>query len=440
MIIKFYRSIFLLIIIIAVPFILFGQEDKIETNKAIVADKKYQTEITVLSKLPAIQNAFKIILDLEPQTLKDHITLTEIPAPPFKEQKRAERFKEMLIAAGVDSIWVDKAGNVIALRKGKSGKKKIVIEAHLDTVFPEETDVTVKQKGDTLFAPGIGDDTRGLVAVLTVLRAMNKAKIKTDADIYFAGTTGEEGPGDLRGVKQLFNGSIPKIDSYIAVDGGGVGWLVTKAVGSLRYRITFQGPGGHSFGSFGLANPHNATARAIHYFINDADAFTKTGIKTTYNVGIIGGGTSVNSIPFESWMDVDMRSENTERLQGINKLLQAAIQRALKEENQMKRLGPALTVDIKLTGDRPAGQANINSPLLQRAIAVNQSLNIKVTLETVSTNVNIPFSKNVPAVCIGAGGRSGRAHSLDEWWINKDGHLGIQQALLLLVADAGLVN
>ena len=422
------------------PFLLIAQEGNPASNKSVIADKKYQNEMAALLKQPDIQTAFKIIRELEPQTLKDLITLTEIPAPPFKEQKRAERFKEMLKAAGVDSIWIDKAGNVIALRKGKSGKKKIVFEAHLDTVFPEETDVTVKQKGDTLFAPGIGDDTRGLVAVLTVLRAMNTAKIKTDADIYFVGTTGEEGAGDLRGVKQLFNGSIPRIDSYIALDGSGLGWLVIKAVGSLRYRITFRGPGGHSFSSFGLANPHNATARAIHYFINEADAFTKTGIKATYNIGIIGGGTSVNSIPFESWMDVDMRSENKERLNGINELLQAAILRALKEENQMKRSGAALTVDIKMTGDRPAGELNTNLPLIQRAIAVNQSLGVKVSMGRGSTNANIPISKNVPAVCIGTGGETGGFHSLNEWWINKDGYLGIQQAFLLLVADAGLVK
>lgn len=428
------------LLFIVSPFLLIAQEGNPASNKSVIADKKYQNEMAALLKQPDIQTAFKIIRELEPQTLKDLITLTEIPAPPFKEQKRAERFKEMLKAAGVDSIWIDKAGNVIALRKGKSGKKKIVFEAHLDTVFPEETDVTVKQKGDTLFAPGIGDDTRGLVAVLTVLRAMNMAKIKTDADIYFVGTTGEEGPGDLRGVKQLFNGSISRIDSYIALDGSGLGWIVIKAVGSLRYRITFRGPGGHSFGSFGLVNPHNATARAIHYFINEADAFTKTGIKATYNIGIIGGGTSVNSIPFESWMDVDMRSENKERLNGINELLQAAILRALKEENQMKRSGAALTVDIKITGDRPAGELNINLPIIQRAIAVNQSLGVKVSMVTVSTNANIPISKNVPAVCIGTGGESGGFHSLNEWWINKDGYLGIQQAFLLLVADAGLVK
>ncbi len=432
--------ILILIILTAPPSFLYAQEDNTDSSKTIVADKNFKSEMAAIIKRPAIQAAFKVIAELEPQTLRDHITLTEIPAPPFKEQKRAEKFKEMLQAAGVDSIWIDKAGNVIALRKGKSGNKTVVIEGHLDTVFPEGTDVKVRQKGDTLFAPGISDDTRGLVAVLTLLRVMQKAKVTTEADIYFAGTTGEEGLGDLRGVKQLFNGSIPQIDSYITIDGAGIGGIVTKAVGSLRYQVTYKGPGGHSYGSFGLANPHNATARAIHYFIDDADVFTKSGIKATYNVGVMGGGTSINAVPFESWMEVDMRSVNNDRLKGLDQLFASAIQRALKEENQMKRLGADLTVEMKLIGVRPAGEENVSLPIIQRAIASNEVLGIKTSLGILSTNANIPISKGIPAVCIGAGGISGGYHSLNEWWINKDGQKAIQQALLLLVAEAGLVK
>jgi acetylornithine deacetylase/succinyl-diaminopimelate desuccinylase-like protein len=435
---KKYLPFLKFLILILSPVYLFSQ--KTVTNNKIVADKKYKNEVTILANNPVIRNAFNIILELESQTKKDHITLTEIAAPPFKEQKRAEKFKEMLQAAGADSIWIDKAGNVIALKKGTFRKKVIVVEGHLDTVFPEGTDVTVKQRGDTLFAPGIGDDTRGLVAVLTILRAMQKANVKTEADIYFVGTTGEEGLGDLRGVKELFNGSIPKIDSYISIDGGGSGEIITKAVGSRRYRITYQGPGGHSYGSFGLANPHNASARAINYFIKDADAFTKAGIKTTYNVGLMGGGTSVNAIPFESWMEIDMRSENAKRLNGIDNLLQVAIQRALKDENKMKRSGADLTVEIKVIGERPTGDQSSLIPLVQRCMASNEVLGLKTTLGVLSTNANIPISKNVPGICIGGGGEEGGAHSLNEWWINKNGHLAIQQALLLLVAEAGLVK
>ncbi|MCW3081951.1 M20/M25/M40 family metallo-hydrolase [Segetibacter sp.] len=416
-----------------------GGGDVIQQTVKVAVEKRYQNEIKALSEKAVIKSAFKAIMDLEPETEKNLVTLTEIPAPPYKEQKRAEKYLEMMKASGVDSIWMDKAGNVIALRKGKSGKKTVVIEGHLDTVFPEGTDVTVKHRGDTLAAPGIGDDTRGLALVLAVLRSMNKANVKTDANILFAGVVGEEGLGDLRGTKELFSSGL-KIDSYIAVDGGGIGGITYGGVGSHRYRITFKGPGGHSYGAFGLANPHNAAARAIHYFVTNADAFTKSGIKTTYNIGVVGGGTSVNAIPYESWMEVDMRSESAERLAAIDKLLQAALQRGLKEENEIKRRGADLTVDIKLVGDRPSGVQNPTIPLLQRAMASANFLGAESKLGISSTNSNIPISKGVPAATIGRGGVGGGGHALTEWWVNDKGYLAIQNALLILVLEAGLVD
>ncbi|MEJ7767371.1 MAG: M20/M25/M40 family metallo-hydrolase [Chitinophagaceae bacterium] len=417
-----------------------AQDDIPSDKKTPEVDKRYHAEIKSLAGQPAIKAAFAAIMDLEPQTLQDLITLTEIPAPPFKEQKRAEKFSEMMKAAGVDSIWIDKVGNVIGLRKGRKGKKTVVLEGHLDTVFPEGTDVTVKHRGDTLLAPGIGDDTRGLALVLAVIKSMQKANVKTEADILFIGVVGEEGLGDLRGVKQLFSSEGPKIDSYIAVDGGAIGGITYGGLGSHRYRVTFQGPGGHSFGAFGLANPHNALAAAIHYFNLAADSFTLKGIRTTYNVGMIGGGTSVNAIPFESWMEVDMRSENPERLKGIDGLLQASIQRALKEENQLKRSGRNLTVDVKLVGDRPSGVEDVTLPLLQRAMASSIFLGSTPKLGIGSTDSNIPISKNIPAVTIGRGGSGGGAHALTEWWVNDKGYLAIQNALLIVVSEAGLAK
>jgi acetylornithine deacetylase/succinyl-diaminopimelate desuccinylase-like protein len=417
-----------------------AQEESDSQQKPVKVGMQYQNAIKALAKKPVIVSAFKNIVDLEPETYQNLITLTEIPAPPFKEQKRAAKFMEMIKAIGADSVWMDAVGNVIALRKGKSGKRTVVIEGHLDTVFPEGTDVTVKQSGDTLRAPGIGDDTRGLALVLTLMKAMQKAKVKTDANILFAGTVGEEGLGDLRGVKQLFKTPGLKIDSYIAVDGGEIGGITYGSVGSHRYHVTFKGPGGHSYGAFGLANPHNASARAIYYFIKDADAYTRTGAKTTYNVGIMGGGTSVNAIPYESWMDIDMRSETPERLTGIDSLLQAAIRKALAEENGMKRSGSDLTVKVDLVGDRPSGTQNNTLPLVQTAMASAMFLGATPKLSTSSTNANIPISQGVPAVTIGRGGVGGGSHSLDEWWINDKGYLAIQNALLILVAEAGLVN
>lgn len=211
-----FKNFCLQLIIVLSPYLLSAQENKTDTSR-ITADKNYRKEIESLAQQPAIKLAFKTIVDLDAETIQNLITLTEIPAPPFNERKRGQKFKEMIEAIGADSVWIDRAGNVIALRKGKTGKKTVVLEGHLDIVFPEGTDVTVKHKGDTLYAPGINDDTRGLTAVLTILKAMKKAQVKTDANILFAGTTGEEGLGDLRGVKQLFSGEIPKIESYIAI-------------------------------------------------------------------------------------------------------------------------------------------------------------------------------------------------------------------------------
>ncbi|RIV24972.1 M20/M25/M40 family metallo-hydrolase [Fibrisoma montanum] len=419
---------------------ILAQEEADDATEKVALDKRYVSEISTLAKRPAVLKANQIFMDLEPQTKQDLIKLTEIPSPPFKENERAKAYAAMMREAGADSVWIDEVSNVLAKRKGKSGKKTVVVEAHLDTVFPAGTDVKVRQKGDTLYAPGVGDDTRGLTAVLTVLRGLEKANIETDADVLFVGAVGEEGLGDLRGVKHLFRPNGPKIDSYIAVDGHGIGSITHRGLGSHRYRITFRGPGGHSYGAFGIVNPHGALGKAIAYFTTDADQFTKQGIKTTYSVGVIGGGTSVNAIPYESWMEVDMRSESPERLAGIDKLLQAAVQRALREENAMKRNGPDLTVEVKMVGDRPSGRIEPTVPLVQRAMAVSRFLQAEPALRVGSTNANIPIARGVPSVTIGSGGTGGGAHSLKEWWLNDKGHLGLQRIMLVLLAEAGMAE
>ena len=419
-----------------------AQEEVPEAKKIATAGKSYTQEINAIANKTAVKKAFQSIIDLQSQTTKDHILLTEIPAPPYKEMVRAKKYAEMLKAAGADSVWIDNVGNVIAKRKGKTGKKTIVLEGHLDTVFPEGTDVKVKHKGDTLYAPGIADDTRALAVVLTVLKAVENNNIETDADVLFVGAVGEEGQGDLRGVKNLFSNNGPgKIDSYIAVDGTGLDRIMHRGLGSHRYRITFRGLGGHSSGAFGLANPHNALGRAIHYWVMDADKFSRLpGVRVTYNVGVTGGGTSVNSIPFESWMEVDMRSESPERVAGIDKLLQDAVQKALKEENQMKRIGPDLTVEVKMIGDRPSGVEDPTIPFVQRAIATTSYFKAEPGLGVGSTNANIPISKGVPAVTIGCGGKSGGEHALGEWFLDDKGYLATQRALLLLLAEAGVAK
>ncbi len=403
-------------------------------------DARYQDEVRRIASMEAVRRAMQAIDDLEPRSASDLILLTEIPAPPFNEERRARQFAELLGAAGVDSVWIDEVGNVLALRRGRTGARTVVIEGHLDTVFPEGTDVTVRAKGDTLYAPGIGDDTRGLVVVLTVARAMSIADVHTDADVLFVGTVGEEGQGDLRGVKHFFREGAPRIDAWIAVDGGGRSRIVHRGLGSVRYRVTFRGPGGHSWGAFGLGNPHHALGRAIYLFQSMADGYTREGIRTSYNVGVIGGGTSVNSIPFASWMEVDMRSESPERLVGIDSLFHLSMRQALAEANALRRDGDSLTLQLDLIGRRPSGSLAVETPLVQRAMAVVRHMGNEPNLGIASTNSNIPIAVGVPAVTIGRGGTGGGGHSLGEWWLNDRGALAIQQALLLLLAESGIAR
>ena len=406
-------------------------------QESVEINKKFRNEITQISKKINLADAFAIIDEIDEQTTKNLITLTEIPAPPFMEEARAEKFKEMLEGAGADSVWIDEVGNVIGLREGTVGNRNVVLDAHLDTVFPPETDVTVKIKGDTLFAPGIGDDTRGLSMVIAILHALNTAQIRTDANLLFVGTVGEEGLGDLRGVKHLFNESDIKIDSWISIDGGSIGRVNNTALGSMRYKPVFKGPGGHSWGAFGLGNPHHALGKAIDYFIKDASEYVKTGEKTSFNIGRIGGGTSVNSIPFESWMEVDMRSKDPERLAGIDKIFRDAMQRAVEDYNKTDITAP-IELELIALGNRPTGTGDPTTALIQRAMAASEHFEIEPRLTTGSTNANIPISKGIPGITIGRGGIGSGGHSLNEWWINKDGAKAIKLAMLITVSEAGL--
>lgn len=411
------------------------------TPLAVPAPKlieNFETEMAALVSNNSVKNAFRFIEEYDEQTVKTLIELTEIEAPPFKEKRRSDIYLEMLREAGADSVWQDSVWNAIGLVKGAKRERVLAFCAHLDTVFPEGTDTRVRQSGDTLKAPGISDDTRGLTILLTVMKAMRKAGIQPEQDILFIGNVGEEGSGDLRGVKYLFGTEGPKIDAFISVDGTGHESITNQALGSHRYKITFEGPGGHSWGAFGLANPHHAIGRAITYFTDEADQFTRSGPKTNYNVGIISGGTSVNSIPFESIMQVDMRSESPEMLVKIDTILQKAVRRALADQNKLKRHGPDLSVRIDMIGDRPSGEHPETLPLVQRAIAATQIVGGKPTLRRGSTDSNIPISLGIPAVTIGGGGIGRNAHSLDEYYINKEGPVGIKRALLLVLAEVGI--
>ena len=409
-----------------------------QTVRCDAAGNRYCQEITTMAERSDVQRALRWIEDQDARTVADLVKLTEIPAPPFMEETRARAYADMLREAGADSVWIDEEGNVIALRRGSAGGRTLVLSGHLDTVFPEGTDVTVRQRGDTLYAPGIGDDTRGLMSVLTVLRALEATGIETRDDVRFVGTVGEEGLGDLRGVKHLFRDGGPKIDAFISVDGTSDNRLVNGALGSRRYRVQFDGPGGHSWGAFGTASPIHALGRAVALFDEAAASFTSSGTRTSYNVGRIGGGTSVNSVAFEAWMEVDMRSESRESLMAIDSIFQAAMQRALDEENADRRRGDALALDMKLVGNRPSGRIDPDHPFLLRARAVTQHLGLEPQLQISSTDSNIPISRGIPAFTIGGGGQSGNAHAPEEWWLNQSGPRGIHRALLIVLAEAGI--
>jgi len=373
-------------------------------------------------------------------SLQQQIELTQIPAPPFKEAVRGAEYKRRLEALGFMNVRTDSVGNVIAERRGTGGGPTVVIAGHLDTVFPEGTNVTVKRSGAKLLAPGISDDGRGLTTVLTIARAFQQAGLETKGTIYFVGDVGEEGEGNLRGMRYLFGNTLKgKIDYFISVDGSGQ-QVVSRAVGSDRYKISYKGPGGHSYGAFGIPNPIHALGRAIAE-ISDIQVPTKP--KVTFNVGVISGGTSVNSIPFEGSMQIDMRSENVAELAKIDVKVRAALKHALDAENA-RWTGPRaakakLSLVIDTIGIRPTGGQADSAPIVQTAIAAGKTLGFSVSTGASSTDANIPISMGIPGIRIAGGGSGGGAHSLNEWYVDSpNSYLGPQWAALLVSALAGV--
>ena len=382
---------------------------------------------------------------------KDHdrmiselITLTEIPAPPFHEDKRGAAYMEMLRQHGLTDVERDAEGNVMGIRRGTgaAGGPLLAIVAHLDTVFPEGTDVKVKRDGTRLRAPGIGDNTRSLAVLLAMLRGMDSAGIRTATDILFVGNVGEEGQGDLRGVRYLLlKGKYKdRIKQFVAVDGDGIGESIANGgVGSKRYRVTFKGPGGHSYGAFGLVNPAFAMGAAIQKF--STIQVPKTP-KTTFNVGVVGGGTSVNSIPFESWMEVDMRSESPLELEKLETAFLAMVKQAAADENRARSTASGVVeADIKRIGDRPSGQTPQNSAIVQTAAAVISAAGFTPKYEFSSTDANIPISLGIPAIRLNSGGTGDDAHALTEWTdVEKSASVkGIRALLATILALAGIV-
>ncbi|WP_303810673.1 M20/M25/M40 family metallo-hydrolase [Sandarakinorhabdus limnophila] len=388
---------------------------------------------------PVFAKAMAAIDSGHDKWVADIITLTEIPAPPFKETARAKAYRDIFIAQGLTDVEIDTVGNVTGLRKG-GGDGLIVVSAHLDTVFPEGTPVKVRREGDKLFAPGVGDDSTGLATQLAFINAMNAAGIRTKADILFVGTVGEEGRGDLRGVRHLFTkGKYQgRTKAFFSIDGGGMDSLTIGGAGSKRYRVTFKGPGGHSFGAFGLVNPMTAMSQAV---VDLYKVTVPTDPKTTYSASVVGGGTSVNAIPGEVWMEFDMRSATAEELAKVEQRFLAILNDAAATENVARSTRDGrITVQPVLVGDRPAGSTPLSADIVQFSTAAYAAEGIKLRYSSSSTDSNIPISLGIPAITISRVATGGRNHSLEEWiGIEKANNVKLKRiGLATILATAGM--
>ncbi len=371
--------------------------------------------------------------------IEDLIRITETPAPPFKEQVRAALYADMLRDAGLTDVTIDDEGNVLALRPGSGDGPVFVVSAHLDTVFPEGTPITVTREGDRLMAPGIGDDSLGLATMLAWVRTLEANAITTRQPILFVGTVGEEGAGDLRGVRHLFTQGAYKgrIAAFLSVDGSDAGRITHAAVGSRRYRLVFTGPGGHSYSAFGIVNPMAAMAEAVRgiYAIE-----VPAEPKTTYAASVVSGGTSVNAIPDEILLEVDMRSRDAAALAALEAQLLAAADTAVAGENAARSTASgAIALDPRLIGDRPAGTTPADHVLVRDAMAAARAAGFEAKLDASSTDANIPMSLGIPALTIGSGAGGGRAHSTEEYLeVERDRFVaGLTVGLALILSQVG---
>ena len=373
-------------------------------------------------------------------TLVRQASLSAIPAPTGAERARGARVAELFADVGLDDVAIDEVGNVrgwYGAGSRERGAESVVLSAHLDTVFGPELDVSVSRKGPRLEGPGIADNARGLAAMVTVAEALTKARVATRRPVLFAATVGEEGSGDLRGVRHLFGPSghpAVRPSAFIALDGAGIERIVHRALGARRYHVTFEGPGGHSWAAHGVANPAHAVGHSIDLI---ARIPTHHAPRTTHSVVRLGGGTSLNCIPQTAWFDIDMRSEDPRALDTLDAAVQSVLQHVLSEENRQRIPGSApLTIDVRRVGDRPSGLTPRTHPLVQAAVAATRAVGHEHQLACASTDANVPISLGVPAVALGAGGRSGDAHLPTEWYENDKGALGIVRALLVTAAMA----
>jgi tripeptide aminopeptidase len=367
---------------------------------------------------------------------EQQIALTEIPAPEFGEGKRGEYLQKLLEATGL-KVHVDKIGNVIAERPGTDTNSIILLAAHLDTVFPAGTDVRTKTNGSRIVAPGIADNGAGLGALLGVARALAEGRVRTNKTIIFAGDVGEEGEGNLRGIRALVDEYKPRLAAVIAVDGASTEHITTQGIASHRFEVTITGPGGHSWSDFGAPNPITALARGIVKF---SSLTVPDDPRSSYNFGVIEGGTSVNSIPARAVVKVDLRSEEETEVTKMEAALRNSMEAGVKEENAVvtRDTSAALQVSFHSLGLRPSGKLPENSPLLDAIRSVDRFLGARSRLERSSTDANIPLSLGIPAISIGGGGKGSGSHTPDEWYDPTGRELGLKRLFLTTVLLAGL--
>ena len=389
---------------------------------------------------PSVRRAFEFFEANADAITAEQIAISSIPAPPFGERQRAEYLARKFKQLGLEGVEIDAEGNCIGLRRGRSLQPLLAVSAHLDTVFPDGTDVSVRPADGKLLGPGIADDACGLVALVALAESLNLTAATTDGSILFVGTVGEEGEGNLRGVRYLFSESpwAKRINGFISFDGPGADRIINQALGSRRYRISVTGIGGHSWTDFGVPNPVHAVGRAVARL---ASYPAPREPRTTFNVGRIEGGTSVNAIPSDAAMDIDLRSSSEVELQRLDAFFRRAVREAVDDENGVRRQGfPPLTVNVKLIGERPSGETRRDSSIVQIAVASTNILGFVPKFEQASTDANFPISIGVPSITLGAGGMSGNSHTLEEWYDPRYRSNGLKRALLVMLGFVGLAR
>jgi acetylornithine deacetylase/succinyl-diaminopimelate desuccinylase-like protein len=382
------------------------------------------------SRSASVAAARNHIHETDQRTLAEQVELTLIPAPSFAEEARGRRLAELMSEGGLGAIRTDGVGNVLGERPGTGHALPLIVSAHLDTVFPADTELSVTREGELLRGPGISDDARGLAALLAVARAFDVAGIRTRSSLLFVATVGEEGMGDLRGVKHLFGheGEGRRAGGFISLDGAGIDRVIVRGLGSRRFRLTLRGPGGHSWTDWGTANPIHTLGEVVQRLT----ALPLPEIpRTTLTVARWGGGKSINAIPEAAWVEVDTRSESDDELQLLEEEIRTVV------NDQAEAMGGGLAVEVEPIGSRPGGKTEADAPLVQAAIEATHALGREPLLTVSSTDANIPMSLGIPAITLGAGGEAGETHTVHEWYRNTGGADGVLRALYLLLLAAG---